>query len=493
MKRTALVLLATVTTVACERPTAPEVEAQVPLPSFSLVQDVSVTDLGVPGGGADSDARFVSSLGHVVVQSAIPPDAKTGEPAYRAFLWETGTITDLGTLGGASTLALGLNQLGQVVGWSANLDGLPQAFLSQVGEKVNIVALGVGGAAEQLPSSVATAINSLGQVVGAWATPRRGAAFLWEAGRETDLGGIQGGPTYPTAINDLGQIVGSSGPAGGDIHAFLWEAGSIRDLGTLGGTSSEAVAVNNLGQVVGTGTTAAGELHAFLWEANTMTDLGTLGGGFSQAVAVNHLGQVVGSSRTGGGQLHAFLWQAGTMMDLGTLGGGSSRALAVNDLGQVVGGSTTDRGDVHAYLWQTGSMTDLGTLGGPSSEALAVNDLGLVAGWATTAGGDAHAVLWTVTLRPATPEEEVTVLEDAVTNLVGDGSLSDAQSQPLLASLDVATRLLNAGNAAGAARLLEAFVRQVEALVRAGILPAEDGDRLIAAARNAIGQLGGTP
>ena len=47
----------------------------------------------------------------------------------RAFLSTGGTMLDLGTFGGASSRAYGLNNAGQAVGWAEDADGRTRAFL----------------------------------------------------------------------------------------------------------------------------------------------------------------------------------------------------------------------------------------------------------------------------------------------------------------------------------------------------------------------------
>jgi len=287
------------------------------------------------------------------------------------------TVTDLGTLlgNGSFSEAIGLNNAGQVVGRSTAADGNARAFLWQSGTMTNLGDLG-GHYSE------AFTINGAGQVVGRSPTAdRKDHAFLWENGQMIDLGTLGGNTTWVTGINDAGVVVGWSTTAGDvDRHAFLWQGGSMTDLGTLGGNSSEAVGINRLGQIAGNSAAADGATHAVLWQSGTMTDLGTLGGSASEAAGINDIGQVVGWSFTADGATDAFLWDNGQMTDLGTLGYGGSRARGINDIGQVIGWSTAADGFSHAFLWQHGQMTDLGTLPGGDAWPRQINNAGQVIG-----------------------------------------------------------------------------------------------------------------
>ena len=178
-----------------------------------------------------------------------------------------------------------------------------------------------------------------------------------------------------------------------------------------------------------------------------------------------------------------------TTLDLGTLGGNTSVAAALNAAGQVAGGSTTASGEEHAFFWDGTTMRDLGTLGGNASFAIDLNKVGQVAGYSTTASGDRHATRWTVTLRPATPTEEIQIIRTAVNNLVTGGNLGQGQAMGLLAKLDAATSQLNSGKVQAARNILQALIQQVQAFISEGILSAADGQSLIDAAQSAINQL----
>jgi probable HAF family extracellular repeat protein len=86
-----------------------------------------------------------------------------------AVLWEHGRITDLGTLGGTFSIALEINERGQVVGESKKESGLSGAFLWQDGTMVEL------GTVPDAGLNGATGINNRGQIVGVGG----GTAVLW--------------------------------------------------------------------------------------------------------------------------------------------------------------------------------------------------------------------------------------------------------------------------------------------------------------------------
>jgi probable HAF family extracellular repeat protein len=319
-------------------------------------------------------------------------------------LLSTYTLTDLGSLGGGSGAAYGINDAGQVVGYATTANARGHAFLWDGGVLTDLGTLGGLG-------SVANAVNQKGQVVGFSDTgtvPVR--AFLWQDGVLTDLAP---GSRYSFAsgINDAGQVVGFSEPppGSGPGGAFLWQDGVLTDLGTLpGGLGSEAFHINDAGQVVGDSGVSVGTdlvLHAFLWQDGVMTDLGTPPGDReSVASGINSAGQVVGASgdlSNDDPSLHAAVWQDGTWNVVGPLGSG---ATAINDSGQVVGfmPGSGDFARNHAFLYADGVLTDLNSLIPPGSgltlfTASAINNAGQIVGLAYGTGGGIipHAYLLT--------------------------------------------------------------------------------------------------
>ncbi|MCS7219681.1 MAG: hypothetical protein RML36_16780 [Anaerolineae bacterium] len=317
----------------------------------------TVTDLGSLGGGT-TVARKINDLGQVVGWATTP------EGPSHAFLWRDGTLTDLNPANAYSSGALDINDAGHVVG-SLQITGLPtKGFVWRNG------ALQVLNSGDYF--AVASAINNSGLVVGTSPRPDcdvcwwYGVAVLWLGGQMRMLGITD--ESRATDVNDGGQVVGYILYDDRETEAFLWRAGQdgagqTTLLGALGGQWSRANAINEAGQVVGTAQLPNGVLHAFLWENGVMLDLGTQADLASEAHDINDLGQAVGYERSGN-TYRAVLWDDLQMWDLNSLipaGSGWELRIAygINNRGEIVGEGRRN-GQTRAFLLRPlPAITDL--------------------------------------------------------------------------------------------------------------------------------------
>jgi probable HAF family extracellular repeat protein len=142
-------------------------------PHAVLWENGSVTDLGNLGGTCitpcksaalgplGNTALFIDSQGQVVGTSVL-----AGEQTQHAFLWtrESG-MKDLGTVpGDYASVALGANDKGEVVGLSIDKTGVPRAFLRRNGMMIDLNAL--LPANSPIHALVAEIINSSDEIVG---------------------------------------------------------------------------------------------------------------------------------------------------------------------------------------------------------------------------------------------------------------------------------------------------------------------------------------
>ena len=226
-----------------------------------LVQDIGT--LGgpdaAPGPGCDNQRPGV-----IVGASYISftPNPSSGIPILDPFLWDNGSMTDLGTLGGVFGLAQCANHRGQVIGDS-----------SVGASPVACIAIGSPGC----------------------------HAFFWENGLMTDLGTLGGDSSQAWWLNEAGVIAGSADLSTPGIHhAVRWKDGHILDLGTVEGDAcSHGRGINAKGQIVGLSSDCHSALHAFLWEeGGPMLDLNTLippGSGvqLTNALVINDRGEIL--------------------------------------------------------------------------------------------------------------------------------------------------------------------------------------------------------
>lgn len=214
-------------------------------------QNSVMKDLG--DAGETSAARGINSKGDIV-GVAYAKNVRGG-----AVLWSGGQRQSLGDLGpsGSGSTAISVNDKGQIAGVSSGFatnQGVVRAVVWLSGTINDLGAL--GGL-----HSTANAINAQALVVG-WAevADNSTAAFQWQNGKMSQLASLPGGVTsvgsgtQATAVSDTGVIVGSCLTSTGETHAVIWSNGRITDLNTLipqtGLTLTRATGINRAGQIV---------------------------------------------------------------------------------------------------------------------------------------------------------------------------------------------------------------------------------------------------
>ncbi|MBI1333230.1 MAG: PEP-CTERM sorting domain-containing protein [Armatimonadetes bacterium] len=217
----------------------------------------------------------INSLGVSVGDSYVRNATNTTTYTH-AVVNNGGTLTDIGTLGGISSFAYGINDAGTVVGYSTTGSGSNHAYSYSGGTMTDIGTLS-GGTFSQ-----ANAINANGTIVGTATTSGTSYqhAFKYQNGVMTDLGLTTGvNTTYGLAVSNNGYVAGYGVDSSFNNRAIADFGSGFQDLGYLYTTSSGArmsmmaKGVNSYGDVVGYTSYTGGARHAFLYQGGTLYDL----------------------------------------------------------------------------------------------------------------------------------------------------------------------------------------------------------------------------
>ena len=306
-------------------------------------------DLGTLGGET-SQAADLNEVGQVAGSSAL---SSSGES--RAFRWLDNTMNPLNASAGLATQANAINAAGIVVGTVISSDSELQTVMPALWTNRGYAPLATFGNAQGSASDINEADIAAGHTI----SEANNHILIWQNGVLSKTVPISDGMALVSRLNSRQQIVGAIRKGSVD-SAFLWQAGSFEILGTLGGQNSAAHDINEAGQIVGDSSIGDNlATHAFLWEDGSMVDLGTPGdviSATSRALSINAQGSIVGEAQVGS-VTHAVLWENGQIIDLNSMLAEDSEwdwlqtAAAINDKGWIAGTGVI-KGKEHAFLMQ---------------------------------------------------------------------------------------------------------------------------------------------
>lgn len=271
---------------------------------------------------------------------------------FHAFLHDGTTMRLLDTTTNDGSVALDLNDQGQVVGYT--LHKTPRhitrhAFCFDGGTTHNVHP-------PAWRASEARAINNQGQYLIQYLGDQSVyQLFLSINGVPHSINSSEYAKMKGMAINEHGHIVGMNRPTNGTpSRAFFFDGTRIHNLGMFdeyddhvdqSGISS-AWGLNDHGHVVGRVSTHSQPSRAFVYNDAGMHDLGTLPGYRSKALAINNAEEIVGYAWTEDqnwlmDHAHALMWRDYTLINLNDVIQGTGWHLRVaadiNEAGQIVG------------------------------------------------------------------------------------------------------------------------------------------------------------
>ncbi len=312
-----------------------------------------LTDLGALTPNSSTDARGINDNGQVCGRSE---DTRGYGRAFiwtpNGPNATAGTMKDLGVPKGSSaSFGNEINGSGMVAGGLANIKAgwpttYPKSALWRTDAAGNVVSvntiLPLGGTTNA--QVTAYGINDAGQVVG-WSSVKSSAggmhAFLWTNGVMTDLGGGPAGSDWrkATAINRNGVVVGTSGLGGWYRRTPIDTAPT--ELPILAEAMAVTVDSNNHDIIAGTANSLAVLYDLTAGAFVPLTPNANWTGSSDTGLALNSAGQMVGRSNVG-----AFVYdqlngkQALNAMFAQPTGRTwyLDAATGINNLGQICGG-----------------------------------------------------------------------------------------------------------------------------------------------------------
>jgi probable HAF family extracellular repeat protein len=315
-----------------------------------------LTEVRIPWGTV-IDGNAINNQGDIVGTASVAAGKIHG------FVWtrKTEQSVELGTLGGSSSSAFGINDCGDAVG-AATLKGdtLSHAAFFSHGKVTDL--------APQGGPSIARSINNTGIAVGPYTVRGEFHPARYEAGKITDLTGL---PGDAVAISGTAAIAGSS--LGNEANNFLDQAFLIRrrtraDIKIDSFSSTDAEAINDFSDVaVQQGSGASDAVAPLLFQDEQLLNQPALADAWKTQVVmgINNLGELVGFSNLSSNPFvfYATLIRGQAIYTLDQLIDPEdplkhlvklTRAYGINDSGWIVSAGTDMRDSkAHVYLLKT--------------------------------------------------------------------------------------------------------------------------------------------
>lgn len=253
--------------------------------------------------------------------------------------------------GATSTLALGINNSGQIVGGYQLPDGSRHGFLYSGGIFTTLDDPNATSGSE------ATGINNLGRIVGGYDlnTPGDGHVFdgahgfLDAGGAFTEIDFPSAVNTTPHKINDRGGIVGVYRLSDTIAHGFTDLGGTLAMLDVPGTYSTQDNGINWFGKIVGRyKTSASSAKQGFLFSGGTFSTVDYPAADSTVATDIDYFGDIVGFYSLSGTS-SGFLDAGGSFYAIDVPGAVATEAYGMNDQGDIVGVYVDTLGEIHGF------------------------------------------------------------------------------------------------------------------------------------------------
>jgi hypothetical protein len=263
----------------------------------------------------------------------------------------------------------------------AGATGTNSAYLAHYASNSGFTLLSVPGST----STAALGINNLGQIVGGSSL----GSFVDTNGVFTMIGYPGATFTWAEGINDAGEVVGYYVDSLGDSHGFTELNGVYTSMDYPGVTGTYLYGIDNAGDMVGNYCcTSTNQIQGFLYSGGVFTPITVPGAQATTVYGINNNEAITGfycdSPCTAGSVSGGFIYSNGAFTTVNYPGAASTGLGGINDSGDFVGewsGGTYGVGGSFVFWHQQEQFFGFNIGGVDNSTANGINNSGEIVGY----------------------------------------------------------------------------------------------------------------